>query len=147
MVARDEEAAIRRTETLAEARRLCAAWAYWCLRTNIKTGYEPFMSTGGIERYYRTPPQWHPPEPKLPEADENVGLAVQRAFIHLPQLYRGILRAEFCLRPWIIGLHEGEIDTHVARRARVSIGAYSITLDRALLAMANQMKQKGTWHK
>jgi hypothetical protein len=147
MDARDEEAAVRRATILAQARHFCKAWAYWCMRTNIRTGYEPFMNTGGIDRYYQNRARWQyeTPPPKLPEADENTGLAVQRAFIHLPQLYRNMLRAEFCVRPWVIGLREGEVETAIARKARVSVGAYSITLDRSLLALANVMKQKGLW--
>lgn len=141
-----DEAALTRTVTLAAARRLCVAWAYWCWRTHARTGYEPFMSTGGIERFYRTPPQWDPPEPRLPDADENTGLAVQKAYIHLPERpYRLVLRAEFCARPWIIGLTEEEIESSIARRARVSIGAYDLTLERALLALVNVMKRKGLW--
>jgi hypothetical protein len=46
MNAKDEEAAIRRAVTLAEVRRLCNDWGYWCARSNVRTGYEPFMSTG-----------------------------------------------------------------------------------------------------
>lgn len=145
MAAHEEQAALVRTETLAATRRLVSAWAYWCYRTSIRTGYEPFMSTGGVERWYKTPPQWHPPEAKMPEADENMGLAVQKAYIHLPQLYRNVLRAEFCLRPWIICLSQAEIAPMVARKARVSVGAYDITLDRALLALANVMKRRGLW--
>lgn len=145
MAAHEEEAALVRVDVLATARRLANEWGYWCFRTNIRTGYEPYMSTGGVERYYKVPPQWHPPEPKLPEANEISGLAVQRAFIHLPQLYRNVLRVEFCLRPWIIGMREGEIETTIARKARVSVGAYAITLDRSLLALANVMKRRGLW--
>lgn len=143
----EEAAQLRRADTLARARRLCNDWAYWCLRTNVRTGYEPTMSTGGIEKNYRAPPQWHPAEPRLPDADENVGLAVQRAYIHLPDKpYRRILRAHFCLRPWIIGLEDGEKDVATARRATVSLGAYEVTLTRALLALANVMKRMGTWN-
>ena len=146
MAAAQEELALIRTETLARAHDLASAWGYWCYRTNIRTGYEPTMSTGGIERRYKTPPQWHPPEPRPPEADENTGLAVQKAFIHLPQYpYRSILIAEFCLRPWIVPIKEGEVEYFVSRKARVSLGAYAITLDRALLALANVMKRRGLW--
>jgi hypothetical protein len=148
MAAIDEEAVLRRTVTLAEARRICTAWAYWGLRTNIRTGYEPFMNTGGIDRYYANKARWQyeTPQPRLPEADENVGLAVQRAFIELPERpYRLILRTEFCVRPWIVPLKDGEVEAMIARRARVSVGAYGITLDRALLALANVMKRKGLW--
>ena len=144
---RDEETAILRAETLHRARELCKAWAYWTLRTNIRTGYEPYLSTGGIERYYAHPQRnhWNPPEPKLPAADENSGLAVQRAFIYLPQLYRNILRAEFCMKPWIIQMREGELDAAIARKARVSQGAYQVTLQRGLLSLANRMKLMGAW--
>jgi hypothetical protein len=82
----------------------------------------------------------------MPEADENIGLAVQRAFIRLPlRPYRSILIAEYCLKPWMIGLKDGEIEVMAARKARVSVGAYDLTLERAHLALANVMKQMGTW--
>lgn len=143
----DEEAQLIRAETLARAHQACKDWAYWTLRTNIRTGYEPTMSTGGIEKNYKSPPQWYPPEPRLPDANEVVGLAVQRAYARLPESpYRKILRAQFCLRPWIVGLDEGEKAESTARRARVSIGAYDVTLQRALLALANVMKRMGTWN-
>jgi hypothetical protein len=148
MAARDEAAAVERATTLAAARRLCSEWAYWALRTNIRTGYEPFMSTGGIERYYRAPWQWDTPPPRMPEANEISGLAVQRAFIRLPDRpYRSILRAEFCVRPFIVPLKEGELEAFIARRARVSQGAYNLTLERALLALANVMKRQGSWRR
>lgn len=145
MAAHDEEAKVRRIITLAEARRLCGEWGYWCYRTQIRTGYEPTMSTGGIERQYRSPPQWHPAEPRMPEPNEISGLDVQRAFIDLPKLYRGILRAEYCLRPWIVPVKDGELEVMVARYARISLGAYGVTLERALLALANVMKRKNLW--
>lgn len=148
MAAKDEEAQLRRTLTIAEARRLCTAWAYWTLRTDTRTGYEPFMNTGGIDRYYQNRARWQyeTPPPRMPEADENVGLAVQKAYIHLPERpYRIILRAEFCVRPWIVPLKEGEVEAMIARRARVSIGAYDVTLERALLALANVMKRNMLW--
>lgn len=148
MAARDEAAAVERATTLATARRLCVEWAYWSLRTNIRTGYEPFMSTGGIERYYNNKARWQyeTPPPRMPEANEISGLAVQCAFIHLPDKpYRSILRAEYCVRPFIVPLKEGELEAFVARRARVSLGAYNLTLERALLALANVMKRQGSW--
>lgn len=147
MAAKDEEAALRRTLTLAEARRLCTAWAYWTLRTNVRTGYEPYMNTGGIDRYYQNRARWQyeTPPAKLPEADENTGLAVQRAYVALPEVYRLILRAQYCIRPFIVPLKEGEVEAMIARRARVSVGAYGVTLERALLALANVMKRKGLW--
>lgn len=147
MTAPTEDAALRRTQTLAQARRLASDWGYWCFHTATRTGYEPCMSTGGIERQYKAPWQWDTPPPRLPEANEISGLAVQKAFIHLPlRPYRLILAAEFCARPWIVPLKEGEVEQFVARRARVSLGAYGVTLERALLALANVMKRKGLWH-
>jgi hypothetical protein len=146
MAAREEELALQRVETLATARRLASEWGYWCYRTNVRTGYEPTINTGGIEKNYKAPPQWHPAEPRPPEANEISGLAVQRAFIRLPQHpYRSILTAEYCMRPWIVPLKEGEVEYWCSRKARVSIGAYDITLDRALLALANVMKRMGMW--
>jgi hypothetical protein len=147
MAAHTEELALLRAETLATARRLASDWGYWCFRTNVRTGYEPFISTGGIERYYKAPWQWDTPPPRMPEANEISGLAVQKAFIHLPERpYRAILRAEFCVRPWIVPLKEGEVEVFISRRAKVSIGAYTVTLERALLALANVMKRRGLWH-
>lgn len=144
---RDEQAAIARAMKLAQARRLCSAWAYWCIygRIGERGGRKPELHTGGIENRYRAPPQWHPPAPRMPEADENVGLAVQRAFIRLPQVYRLTLKAEFHARPWMIAMDEAELAVAVARRARVSVGAYQVTVNRALLALANVMKHMGTW--
>jgi hypothetical protein len=146
MNAKDEEAAIRRAVTLAEVRRLCNDWGYWCAKSNVRTGYEPFMSTGGVERYYKAPWQWDTPPPRLPEADEIKGLAVQKAYIRLPDRpYRAILRAEFCAKPWLVPLKEGEMEVFLARKAKVSIGAYNVTLERAMLALANVMKRHGLW--
>lgn len=144
---RDEQAALARAMKLAQARRLCVAWAYWCIYGNLgqRGGRRPYLDTGGIEKRYRAPPQWHPPLPRMPEADENVGMAVQRAFIRLPKVYRLTLRAEFCVRPWLIAMDEAELAVATARRARVSIGAYQVTVNRALLALANVMKHMGTW--
>lgn len=82
----------------------------------------------------------------MPEADEISGLAVQRAYIRLPRdPYRNILAAEFCMRPWVIAIDEHELAVKVARKARVSKGAYDLTLERALLALANVMKRMGNW--
>lgn len=151
MAVRDEEAAIERTLILAQARRLCKTWAYWCYygKPGDKGGRWPELHSGGIEKHYRAPPQWHPPGPRLPEADENTGLAVQKAFIHVPDApgfhYRTILRVEFCARPWIIGTTDGEIEEAIARRARVSIGSYEKTLERALLSLVKVMKRRGLW--
>lgn len=148
MSSRDEEAQIRRAARLAQARRLASDWAYWCHfgKPGDRGGRRPYLDTGGIEKRYRAPPQWHPAMPRMPEADENVGIAVQRAFIRLPSHpYRSILRAEFCVRPWIIALDPDELNEAIARKARISIGSYQLTLDRALLALANVMKRMGTW--
>lgn len=146
MAAHDEELALARAITLAEARRLATDWGYWCFRTNVRTGYEPFMNTGGVERQYKPKWQWDTPPPRMPEANEISGLAVQKAFIDLPDRpYRSVLRAEFCVRPWIVPLKEGEVEAFIARRARVSLGAYELTLTRALLALANVMKRKKLW--
>lgn len=150
MNAAAEEAAIRRTQTLAQARKLCKAWGYWCAHGlwGEKAGRKPFVHgvVGGPERRYQAPPQWYPAEPRWPEADENTGLAVQKAYIHLPERpYRLILRVEFCSRPFIVPLKEGEVEYLSARWARVSQGAYGVTLERALLALANVMKHKNLW--
>lgn len=148
MSSHDEEVQVRRAARLAQARDHAAAWAYWCLygRIGERGGCRPNLDTGGMERHYRAPPQWHPPGPRMPEADENLGIAVQRAYIRLPDKpYRKIIRAEFCVRPFIIALDPVELDSYIARKARVSIGSYDVTLDRALLALANVMKQMGTW--
>lgn len=147
MSAYDEQAAIVRSETLAQARSLATAWAWWCLHCQWgeKGGKPPQIASGGVDRHYRSPPQWHPQEPKLPEADENAGMAVQRAFIRLPQVYRRALRAEFCDRPWLVPFSEHDVETVCARKARVSIGAYRLTVDRSLLALANVMKRAGLW--
>jgi hypothetical protein len=151
MTARDEEAAVRRATTLAQARRLCSAWAYWCMYGRIGDigGRWPDTHSGGIEKRYKAPPQWHPPGPRLPEADENVGLAVQRAFIEVPDVqgfrYRTILRVEFCVRPWLIGTKDGEIESLVARKARVSTGAYDMMVEKAMMSLVNVMKRKGSW--
>jgi hypothetical protein len=139
-----------RADTLARARRLATDWGYWCAygQWGAKAGQRPLVTGvhGGLERRYKSPPQWHPPEPKFPEANELAGLAVQRAFVKLPQYpYRSTLIAEFYMRPWVIGMDEQELAAAVARKARVSIGAYPITLDRALLALANVMKRMGSW--
>lgn len=147
MAARDEELALRRALRLSQARDLCKAWGYWCFygQWGEQAGQRPRAAHGGMDRRYKAPPQWYPAEPKFPEADENAGLKVQRGFVHLPQLYRNILRAEFCVRPWVIGTTQGEIEYLIARKARVSVGAYDKTLDRALLALANILKFKGLW--
>lgn len=148
MAVRDEEAALQRAVTLGEARRLAVDWGYWCVygRWGGQDGSKPRLQAGGPERRYDAPPQFHPPEPAIPEANEIHGLAVQRAFVRLPKLYRGVLSAEFVHRPWIVPLKEGEVEAFVARRARVSIGAYGVTLERSLLALANVMKRIGTWN-
>lgn len=155
MTARDEEAAVTRAVLLSEARRLASAWGYWCTyaQWGELAGRKPRLKCGGLERRYKCPPQWNPPEPKMPEADENAGMAVQRAMVAvdrrgiflLPGIYRKILQAEYCYRPWYIGLKEGEVEVAAARKARVSVGAYDVTLSRALLALANVMKRKGLW--
>lgn len=147
MTTPEERAAVVRSETLQQARQLAKAWGWWCIRCQWgeKGGKPPRIASGGQERRYRTPPQWHPPEPKLPEADENTGMAVQKSFIHLPQLFRQALRVEFCERPWLIVFSEHDLETVLARRARVSIGAYRVAVDRSLLALANVMKRRGTW--
>lgn len=135
---------------LLEIRRLCSDWAYWCHygSPGERGGRKPSLHTGGIEKRYRAPPQWHPPAPRMPEANENVGLAVQRAYIRLPQSpYRNIIRAEFCIRPWVIALSTNELNQILARKARISSGAYQITLDRALLALASTMRRMGTLQK
>lgn len=138
---------LERAERLAKARHLAKAWAYWCLRTHFGDigGKPPRAKLGGMDRRYRSPPQWHPPEPRLPEPDENVGMAVQRAFIQLPAVYRKALRSEFCLKPWIIPTADTDVDVWLARKARVSIGAYQATVSRSLLALSNQMARQGTW--
>lgn len=149
MAAHDEEAALRRVELLARARTICAAWAYWCFygQWGDPSGRKPFQDgvCGGPERRYRAPPMWHPPEPTREEADENLGIAVQRAYVRLPQIYRNLLRAEFCAKPWTIALTPRELDVIIARKAKVSVGAYDITLDRSLLALVNVMRRLGTW--
>lgn len=150
MNARNEEAAVRRAMTLADARRLCAEWGYWCSygAWGDAAGRKPFAAgaMGGPERRYKSPQPWNPPEPRFPEANEISGMAVQKAYMRLPERpYRIILRAEYCFRPWIVPLKEGEVESLIARRARVSIGSYDITLERALLALANVMKRNGLW--
>ena len=148
MTDHEEGQAILRAQTLHTARELCIAWAYWCIycRGGQPTGWWPGMDNGGADRRYRAPPQWYPQGPRMPEADENAGLAVQRAYIHLPEsLYRKILRVEFCFCSWVLEAKEGEADVYVARRARVSLGAYQITLERALFALVNVMKRRGLW--
>lgn len=151
MAAYDEEAAVSRTLTLSTARRLASEWGYWCFygRLGDVGGRRPHLHASGMERRYRSPPQWHPPEPRMPEADENVGIAVQRAFIRLPEArgfpFRSIIRAEFCVRPWVVALDVGELEVAIARKAGVSIGAYDQTLERALLSLANLLKRHGGW--
>ena len=137
-----------RNETLGAARQAAQAWGYWCWYTHWgeNGGKPPRIASGGQDRRYRSPPQWHPAEPRLPEADENLGLAVQRAFIRLPTIYRGCLKAEFCLKPWIIPFSDHDLETVLARKARVSIGAYRVTVDRSLLALAHVMQRHGLWH-
>jgi hypothetical protein len=151
MSSHEEEQQIRRAATLAQARDHAVAWAYWCYRGLLgeRGGRWPQLNTGGMEKRYRAPPQWHPPGPRMPDADENLGIAVQRAFIRLPDSapchFRKILKAEYCVRPFIVALDQAELDNYIARKARVSIGAYDVTLDRALLALANVMKRMGSW--
>lgn len=136
-----------RAETIQAARALAKAWGWWCVRCQWgeKGGKPPRIATGGVDRHYRSPPQWHPPEPKLPEADENVGMAVQLAMVDLPEIFRRPLQVEFCMRPWIIPFSEHDLETVLARKARVSIGAYRVTVGRSLIALANVMKRRGSW--
>ena len=136
-----------RGETIKEVRRAAQAWGWWCVHASWgeRGGKPPRIDCGGMERRYRSPPQWYPSEPRLPEADENTGMAVQRAYIRLPQVYRGVLRTEFCQRPWIIPYAEHDLDTVLARKAKVSIGAYQVTVIRSLLALYAVMKRLGVW--
>lgn len=140
-----EQLAIERAERIASARRLASEWGYWCVygMWGGRSGRPPADAMDTLDRRYRPPPCWHPPEPAMPEANEPVGLAVQKAFAELPEVYRRPLEVEFCVRPWVVPLKEGEMDLMVARRARLSVGAYRVTLERALLAMVNVMKRKG----
>lgn len=142
-----EQAALERSERLATARRLATDWGYWCVygMWGGKTGRKPRLDSAAWQREYRPPPQWHPPEPRLPEANEPVGLAVQKAYSALPMVWRRALAAEFCFRPWVVPIKDGELEVLVARRARVSVGAYQVTVERALLALANMMKRRGLW--
>ena len=135
------------SETVIAARRAAQAWGWWCIHASWgeKGGKPPVIACGGVDRRYRSPPQWYPSEPRLPEADENTGMAVQRAYVRLPQLYRGVLRAEFCQRPWIIPYQDQDLEVVLARKARVSIGAYQVTVTRSLLALHNIMKKLGIW--
>lgn len=142
-----EQAALERAQRLATARAYASAWGYWCVygMWGGKTGRKPRLDSAAWQREYRPPPQWHPPEPRMPEADEPTGVAVQKAYAVLPQVYRRALAAEFVARPFIVPLKEGELEVIVARRARVSVGSYAITIERALLALANVMKRRGLW--
>jgi hypothetical protein len=45
----------------------------------------------------------------------------------------------------LVPLKEGEMEVFLARKAKVSIGAYNVTLERAMLALANVMKRHGLW--
>lgn len=150
MHAHSEDVAVRRASRIAQARRLCQEWGYWCVygQWGGRGGRRPFLhgACGGIDRRYKAPPQWETPIPRMPEANEPVGMDVQRAFIQLPRNpYRNVLIAEFCMRPWLIPLEPGHVESAIARRARVSVGAYGLTLERALLALANVMKRMGSW--
>ncbi len=138
-----EIAALARAERLATARRLASDWGYWCVygMWGSRAGRKPKVATGTLERRYKAPPMWHPPEPAMPEANEPVGIAVQKAFALLPEVYRRPLVAEFCIRPWVVALKEGELEVILARKAKLSVGSYGITLDRALLALHNVLKR------
>jgi hypothetical protein len=78
----------------------------------------------------------------MPEANEISGLAVQLAFVRLPEVYRRVLMAEYCYRPWLLPVN---VEQAAARKARLSIGSYEVTLTRALLALVNVMKRRGSW--
>lgn len=151
MTTPEERAAVIRAETLQQARRLAQAWGWWCVRSKSPLDRSGIVSggvaCGGMDRRYQHPQRnhWHPPEPKLPEADENTGLAVQKSFIRLPEVFRNALRVEFCERPWLIVFTDHDLETVLARKARVSIGSYRVTVDRSLLALANVMKRRGEW--
>lgn len=149
MTTPEERAAVIRAETLQQARRLAQAWGWWCVRCRWGEvgGKPPRIASGGVDRRFTHPQRnhWHPPEPKLPEADENTGLAVQKSFIRLPEVFRNALLVEFCERPWLIVFTDHDLETVLARKARVSIGSYRVTVDRSLFALANLMKQAGTW--
>lgn len=145
MAAQEEEAILRRTIMLAEARRLCCIWGYWCARTHVITGYEPFMNTGGVERNYKAKWQYDTPEPFPADPNEPLGLDVQKAFAVLPKVYRFALIAEYCFRPWVVVLKPEKIAVLVAKKARLREDNYQLTLERALLALVNVMKRKGLW--
>ena len=140
-----EQASLRRAERLARARILAENWGRWCVwrgEDGSPLGRRPKMAHGGAERGYKAPPQWHPPNPRPPEPHDPSGLEFQtRAYIHLPELYRRVLRVEFVRRPNLLHINSEADNITCAILARITPRVYPATVDRALLAAMNRLKQ------
>ena len=130
-----------RAEELARIRAMGETWGAWCSfrgQYGSPLGRYPREKHGGLERQYRAPPQWHPPEPRPAEPHDPTGLRFQLAFVRLPEIYRRVLVAEFCRRPHLLNKANWEAtNVTCALIARMSPRMYPITVDRALLAIRN----------
>ena len=135
-----------RQRQLREIRELAANWGLWCItfgEMGSSLGLSPRLKHGGIERQYRAPPQWHPPQPRGPEPHDPSGLEFQLVFYKLPEVYRRVLRVEFCRRPKLLGQHNWEAtNVTCAVLARISPRLYPIIVDRALFAIRNLLQKK-----
>ena len=142
-----EEASIRRAETLARARELAENWGRWCKwrgEDGSPLGRYPKIKHGGAERAYKPPPQWYPPNPRPPEPHDPTGLEFQtRAYIHLPEIYRRVLRVEFVIRPRLLQINSEADNITCAILARITPRVYPATVDRSLLAAMNRLKRGG----
>lgn len=105
-------------------------------------GRYPKTRHGGLERLYKAPPQWHPPNPRPPEPHDPSGMEFQtKAYIHLPEIYRRVLKVEFVLRPRLLHVNPEADNVTCALIARVRPRLYPVTVDRSLLAAMNLLKR------
>lgn len=133
-----------RAERLRQAREMAVNWGRWCRwhgELGSPLGRYPKTRHGGLERLYRAPPQWHPPEPRQPEPHDPSGYVFQIAYTKLPEVYRRVLTVEFCRRPWFLGGEREAGMVTAAILARITPRLYAITVDRALLAALNVLKK------
>jgi len=108
-------------------------WARWC-----KDKYHDDAKCKSIEKLYRSPQTWHPPEARAPEVNNISASNVEREVIYLRlsenssfNSYAAILRGHYVLRAK---------PEYTCRKAKIKVKEYWPVLKLARLVVRNRVK-------
>lgn len=118
---------------MTDDEHLFSNWARWC-----KDKYHESPRCKSIEKFYRSPQTWHPPEARDPEIDWISAMAVEKQVTYLRlsenrsfQSYAAMLKGHHVYKA------KPEI---TCRKARIRMSDYDVVLKMAQLTVKNRMK-------